>query len=346
MRIIKIKLENFQIHRGEVEIRFAPTITTIRGPTDVGKSAILRALRWTCLNDIPGDDFISEGEKRVAVSLDVVLGKVKHAIKRIRQRGGSVNTYELDGEEFKSFGSSVPTPIARILNLNQINFQGQHDSPYWFSETAGEVSRQLNSVIDLSIIDSSLSNIASALRQAADRRNICQERLEESTAQLKEVRKQKPRIQEFRELEELSAKEKIQEERCSVLLSLLLLIKSNRAKEWAQRVEDAETAFAVARRAVIEARRTNLLKELIEEVLEKETIQSPPAFDSITQSFEACITLRKRAERLSDLLQRTYEAAFAKDATEAAAQCTEDKFHQEIKGMKCPTCGQIVEEEL
>jgi AAA15 family ATPase/GTPase len=38
----KLRIKNFQIHK-DLEIEFGP-ITTIVGPSDIGKSAVLRAL--------------------------------------------------------------------------------------------------------------------------------------------------------------------------------------------------------------------------------------------------------------------------------------------------------------
>lgn len=340
MRLRSIKLKNFQAHK-EVEIPLK-NITTIQGPTDTGKSSILRALRWICLNDISGDEFVTEGEKKVVVTLDIVCGKIKHQIRRIRQRGGSVNTYELDGEEFKSFGSTVPAPIAQILRLNEINFQGQHDTPYWFSETAGEVSRRLNTVIDLSVIDSSLSNIASMVRQAAERKNLCEERLGESTAQLAEVKGQEARIDEFKALEKIDTEAKNCEEEYLRLIEMISLIKDNQAKQLEEQVKAVEGVFSVARTSLKFARRADALEGLIDEILQHRAIRLPPPFDPINEAFENCEEIRKREVDLDSLLQRIYGADFAKDATEAAAEAAEQRFHQEVKDTKCPLCGQLI----
>src|SRR6185503_10180498 len=113
MKLESLKLENFQCH-GSTTISFSPTITTIKGPSDVGKSSILRALGWICLNNIPGEEFIKEGEKETGVTLDISTGKGEDW-KIVRIRGKHTNTYELDGEEFKAFGTSVPQPIADLL---------------------------------------------------------------------------------------------------------------------------------------------------------------------------------------------------------------------------------------
>src|SRR6266480_1075955 len=100
MRLLSIELNDFQAHK-KVLVELSPTITTIRGPTDTGKSAILRALRWACLNDIAGEEFIREGQKQTTVIVRVQAGDVERVIRRIRSTGGVVNTYELGGEEYK-----------------------------------------------------------------------------------------------------------------------------------------------------------------------------------------------------------------------------------------------------
>ncbi len=147
-----VSLQNFQAHR-RLRLEFDPGITTIVGRSDVGKSAIIRAIRWAATNQPGGDQFITTGTKGTTVTLQVD----GHVIKR--KRGGSVNSYHLDGEEYKAFGRGVPGPVVTVLNMGGVCWQGQHDAPFWFSETAGEVSRKLNSIVNLSIIDTTLANV-------------------------------------------------------------------------------------------------------------------------------------------------------------------------------------------
>ena len=45
MAIESLSLHNFQCHE-HLDIAFDPQLTTIVGPSDVGKTAILRALKW------------------------------------------------------------------------------------------------------------------------------------------------------------------------------------------------------------------------------------------------------------------------------------------------------------
>lgn len=151
-----IELTNFQAH-ADLKVEFGTGVTAIVGPTDSGKSAIIRALRWACLNQGKADAFIRHGTKEVTVRLRAD-GQV---ITRSRGPGG--NQYCLGDEDYRAFGVTVPLPVERLLNLAEINFQAQHDGPFWLGETAGEVSRQLNAVVDLGVIDEVLARANSSL---------------------------------------------------------------------------------------------------------------------------------------------------------------------------------------
>ena len=155
--IKKILIKNFQTHERR-RIDLSPTITTIVGKSDVGKSAIYRAIRWIATGLPKGNDFIRWGEKNASVALEVDGHKV------IRKKGTS-NLYKLDEEEYKALRTDVPDEVGRILNLDTINFQSQHDAPFWFSETAGEISRQLNAIVNLSLIDTSIKKAISKSRE-------------------------------------------------------------------------------------------------------------------------------------------------------------------------------------
>lgn len=189
--IKSLKLWNFQAHRS-LEIEFPPGITTIKGPTDVGKSSVLRALRWLCLNDIGGEEFISWGQTEVVAQLVLDGG-------RVARRKGKENIYKLNGKIFRAIGAGqVPTPIVAVLGLNEINFQRQMDAHFWLASSAPEVSRQLNRVIDLSVIDESLAKAGAFVRSARERVVVTEERLEEKRIALETARLGVKRIQAFK----------------------------------------------------------------------------------------------------------------------------------------------------
>lgn len=169
--IEKIQIQNFQRH-DKLRVVFDEKITTIVGPSDVGKSAVLRAIRWVAFNRPLGDGFIRHGEKSCSVKLWVD----GHRIERRKAKGE--NVYLLDGKKLSAVGTEVPESVQSYLSLSPENFQGQHDSPFWFSLTSGEVAKRLNSIVDLEVIDSSASWLAGRLRKARAELEVSGRRLQ------------------------------------------------------------------------------------------------------------------------------------------------------------------------
>lgn len=157
--IERLLLKDFQIHE-RMEVVFDERITVLVGPSDAGKSAVLRALRWLCFNRPSGDSFIRHGSKDTCVRL-LVDGQAV-----LRRKGGGVNRYRVEGDVYTAFGTGVPAQADDLLQLGPVNFQAQHDPPFWLSLSPGEVSRELNAIVNLGLIDQTLANVASELRKA------------------------------------------------------------------------------------------------------------------------------------------------------------------------------------
>ncbi len=176
----KLVVTGFQKHDKKITIEFNQ-VTTIVGPTDTGKSALLRALRWICQNVPSGNSFISHSKDVVTVRLLVDDHLVVH------KRTKNLNIYKLDEKVYKAFGGKVPDTIVALLNVSDLNFQAQLDSPFWFCETPGKVSQELNQIVNLSEIDNTLTNIASELRKARSTIDVCETRLADAIEQKKSL---------------------------------------------------------------------------------------------------------------------------------------------------------------
>lgn len=194
--IENITIQGFQAH-DKLTISLDFGVTTIVGASDVGKSSIIRAIRWLALNLPSGDSFIRWGEQRARVDAKVD-GKFV-----LRERG-TENTYVLDTREFKAFGNGgVPEEITNLLGISEINFQGQYDSPFWLSDTAGEVSRHLNRIVGLEIIDDVLSKLTSLIRKRSTEVEVTEKRLDDAREECKDWKFAKDVDADLAVLEEL-----------------------------------------------------------------------------------------------------------------------------------------------
>ena len=169
--IEKIILKNFQKHKYK-EVTFSKGQTTLSGKTGAGKSVLIRALKWLCLNT-PSEGFIQHGKKFCSVTVHVD----GHIITR---KKGKNNVYILDGKVLKAFGSKVPDVVADILNLEEMNFQDQIDPPYWFADSPGKVSKELNRIVDLGAIDDTLKKVQSAVGENKASKRIIEARFKAS----------------------------------------------------------------------------------------------------------------------------------------------------------------------
>ena len=166
-------IQNFQSHK-DTTIQFSTGLNIIVGPTNVGKSSILRALRKLIRDEPAGKSFISKWTNTVELSLLVEVNGVAHTI--IRKVSPSQNLYYLDDQEFGGFGKTgIPKEIQDALNMKlveleegneiDLHFSDQHDVPFMVSKgSAGTRSKLLGAVAGLCILDRAITRINSDIR--------------------------------------------------------------------------------------------------------------------------------------------------------------------------------------
>jgi DNA repair protein SbcC/Rad50 len=160
--IKSLEIRNFQSHV-KTELEFSNGVNVIVGSSDSGKTAIIRALRWACWNRPSGNAICSSWGGDTNVVLETEEGIVwRHK--------GKEDWYEIKlpdraGSTFKAFGTAVPQEIASLLNINEINLQGQLDAPFLLSDSAGEVAAHFNRIARLDKIDTGTQNVNAWLRE-------------------------------------------------------------------------------------------------------------------------------------------------------------------------------------
>jgi len=125
MKIKSIHLKNWQIH-SDLRLDFHDDINVISGFSNAGKSAIRRAIEWICFNaNISEIDYRKENTKETSVT--IVLDN-EFIVERVR--GNKINRYILskanvEDKVFDSFGKVIPEEIQDVLQVNQIEIDGE-----------------------------------------------------------------------------------------------------------------------------------------------------------------------------------------------------------------------------
>src|SRR5574343_413121 len=154
-----IRVFGFQSHASTV-INLSPGVNYVIGPSDSGKSAVIRALRWLWINRPLGSTFVSsfseKGECLVSVETDT--------FSIIRSQTKSKNVYQINDQEYKSFGQNPPQEVLDLLGWDIVNVQNQREQGFLLSATPGKVSVYLNSLVGLDVVDSAVKKITSSIR--------------------------------------------------------------------------------------------------------------------------------------------------------------------------------------
>jgi exonuclease SbcC len=179
--VASLSLSNFQSHR-KTRLEFCEGVNAIVGPSDSGKTALLRALAWVATNKPSGDAYRSNWGGDTSVTLGLMEGVT---VERERTKADS-GTYRLStmAEPLRRLGQDVPEEVSRALNLGDLNVQRQLDAPFLLSESPAEVARVLNRVVRLDEIDRSMSDANGRILSAGRTLKAEEARAEELEAEL------------------------------------------------------------------------------------------------------------------------------------------------------------------
>lgn len=335
MALDALKIQNFQAHEA-LTLEFAPGVTTLVGPSDAGKSAILRALRWVATNRPRGEAHIRRGADFCRVGLKVD----GHTI--TRRRGKLGNIYKLDGEEYKAFADGVPEAISGLLRLDEVNFQGQHDAPYWFGLTPGEVARQINAIVDLGIIDEAQERLAAKARRAKAEADVVADRLKAARREVEAlafVPEMSAAYEAAQAAEDDAAKKAAHAAACRRLVD-----SATAAGDKARTTGDAATAAGGVLAAIREARKAraeaDALAGMIRQmsVAEARAAAPVPDISALEAAYADAREKRREVTRLRGMMERATAAADNLSDRMMRAEKAEKKLADESGG-QCPMCG-------
>nr|WP_300004531.1 AAA family ATPase [Tissierella sp.] len=188
----KIIIKNFQSHKNSI-IDFSPGLNIIVGPSDSGKSAVIRAIKWALYNEPAGDYFIREGEKEASVTLEF-SNNIK--IKRLRSKSKNVYVICQDDNElvFEGFGNKVPQEIIDLIGIekipldtnesNAINLGEQLEGAFLLSEKSSTRASAIGRLVGVDLIDDALKDTLKDLRNISMEKKTISESIKNTEDEL------------------------------------------------------------------------------------------------------------------------------------------------------------------
>lgn len=172
MKIQEVTIEGYQSHTNST-FRLSPGLTVITGPSDAGKTAIIRALRWFAFNEPTGEAFlhtIRNPDGSVKEAVDQVKVSVTFdngiTITKTRRKGKTTYTHSAFSTAWEK--AEIPPEIKETLGLVKqqygdfetcLNFAFQLDAPFMLSESASVGAKVLGKLAGTEIVDKSISEV-------------------------------------------------------------------------------------------------------------------------------------------------------------------------------------------
>lgn len=186
--IKRLIVENFQSHK-KTMVEFEQGLNVIVGPSDFGKSALVRALRWVFYNEPRGANFIRAGARVCQVQVEMDDGCV---VTRLRSTTGK-NQYLLQrcGEDelvFEGFGNEIPVEIMQATGIRKIvvderykaelNLGAQLEAPFLLAENGAIKAKVIGQLGGVHILDWAQRSVNTELRRLGEQEKRRRDELE------------------------------------------------------------------------------------------------------------------------------------------------------------------------
>ena len=348
-----VEINNFQSHKYTL-MEFSPGINAIVGPSDEGKSAIIRAIGWCVQNDPAGFAFRSyfagkNDPTSVAVSLDDERWVV-------RERGEATNRYRVWNikDPLEAFGQGPVKEVLETFNLSNFSIQGQHEQYFLLQSSPGEVSRALNELTGLGISDDVLKKIGSMLYKAREGLSNAEEQIVRLAEEIKEYAYLDKLEIELARLEKaLQERELARDERRGVLDLVGKIENANTLiqdwDEWLEIEKDAQGLINETQDFGVLVKERDLLQQVVSKVeaLEKEVkdfeaqIQDYQSALKLQEELREVFHLRKEYRDIAEYMERAEELEMG--IVELDERLVVLNAEKEKYGIICQNCGARVE---
>ena len=183
----KIILKDFQAH-DETVLDLKGGFAAILGPTNSGKSSVVRSLRWLFYDSIKGKRFIRHGQQTAKVQVDFDDVSVE------RTKGAKENRYRVGSMWLDSIGTGAPPEVQKATGISpfvvdkdvdlELNVSQQHRSPFLLMETDSVKNKFLNSLTGGHVFDAAIRETQRILKATETQQKNLETTIEATSQQL------------------------------------------------------------------------------------------------------------------------------------------------------------------
>ncbi|MDA2626314.1 AAA family ATPase [Bacillus cereus] len=208
--INEIFVEGFQSHTNS-HFNLGNGLNVITGPSDSGKTSIIRAVRWVAFNEPQGEAFVNEsvGQATVAIHMDNGIIISKH-----RRKGKTSYRIQTDpGDEGSVFEKSeVPEEVKQLLGITKqtfgdfvtaLNFAFQLEAPFLISEIPSSGAKVLGKLAGTEAVDLAVKSVSKDTYAARQERLLAEKEIERLAGNLLEYLDVDDKVQQLKTAESL-----------------------------------------------------------------------------------------------------------------------------------------------
>lgn len=194
-KITKVIVENFQSHE-YTEVDFGD-FNGIIGPSDNGKTALIRAVIWALYNNPSGNSYVRKGESKCQVTI-----LFNDGASIVKTRTPKIHSYDLcepGGEpvHLEAFGVG---PVDEVVSFHRMGFVDlfgekqtlniceQLDAPFFLGESPATKALIIGRLGNTEVIDKAIKNNAADLREVKAEIKVYKGQLKEVKSELKELK--------------------------------------------------------------------------------------------------------------------------------------------------------------
>lgn len=322
MMIRKIRIKNFQ-SLASVSLDLAG-FTALEGPSNVGKSAVVRALK-AVVNNARGTDMVRHGTTEATVTVDLDDGSTIAWVK------GKRSKYVVNDETYDKIGLDVPDIVHDKLKMGvqavgstdvDFNIHSQLTGPFFVGQSGPNRSKIIGTITHYDAIQSAVTEANKEKKQyQAEVKDIEQQihTLDQRLARFEPVRHLQARIPALEQEDQAIAQAR------GILDQKVQLLRE----------------FQSAMNVVDSASRMVASSDDLQDVFTR--------FDTITQTRSTLLALKQEYQQAQGFLQEYRAATEEIEAQEQSLYTltsTLARYERELAAIKpveiCPTCGQEV----